>query len=110
MHISKNCSSHLLQTIIQLEGNAVTNSQYHERDAIEINLVIESLVDRILEQNICKALSPIGVNVTPEQFHFCDILKIRGRHCQIQVRKQTKSVLFNQNTFQKEKRNLLQTF
>ena len=43
LQISANCSSHLLQRIIQLKRNVVTNSPYHRRDAIEINPVPESL-------------------------------------------------------------------
>ena len=79
LQISRNCNNHLLQRIIQLERNAVTNSQYHRRETIEINPVPESLEDEILEENVCKALSLTGVNVTPEQLHSCHRLKKRNR-------------------------------
>ena len=75
LQISRNCNNHLLQRIIQLERNAVTNSQYYRRETIEINPVPESLGDEILEENVCKALSLTGVNVTPEQLHPCHHLK-----------------------------------
>ena len=74
LQISGNCSNHLLQRIIQLEKNAVTNSQYHRREAFEVNPVLESL-EESLEKNVCKALSLTGVNFTPEQLHSCHRLK-----------------------------------
>ena len=66
LQISRNCNSHLLQRIIQLERNAVTNSQYHRIATLEINSVPESLRGGILEENVCKAFSLTGINVTPE--------------------------------------------
>ena len=54
LQISKNCNSHLFQRIIQLERNAITNSQYHRREAnsqihrretIETNFVPEKVGD-----------------------------------------------------------------
>ena len=56
----------------------MTNSQYHRRETIEINAVPESLEDKILEENVCKALSVTGVDVTPEQLHSCHHLKKRN--------------------------------
>ena len=38
LQISRNCNNHLLQRIILLERNVVTNSQYHRRETIEITL------------------------------------------------------------------------
>lgn len=65
-HKSRNCNSHLLQRIFQLEKNAVTNYYYHRRETLEMNPVPESLGDEILEENDCKDLSVTGVDVTPE--------------------------------------------
>ena len=79
LQISRNCNFHLLQRIIQLEMNAVTNSQYHRRETIEINLAPESPWDEVMEENIFKALPQIGVSVTPEQLHLCHPLKKRNR-------------------------------
>ena len=56
LQISRNWYNHLLQKIIQLERNAVTNSRYHRRETLEKNLVPESLRDEILEEDVCKAL------------------------------------------------------
>ena len=66
LQISRNCNNHLLQRIIQLETNAVTNSQYHRKETIEINPALENLGDEMLEKNFCKALSLAGVNVAPQ--------------------------------------------
>ena len=38
LQISRNCNNHLLQRMILLERNVVTNSQYHRRETIEITL------------------------------------------------------------------------
>ena len=67
--ISKNCNSHLLQRIIQLERNAVTNVRYHRSEKIETNPIPEGLRDKTLQENVCKALPLTGVNITPEQRH-----------------------------------------
>ena len=56
LQISRNWYNHLLQKIIQLERNAVTNSRYHRRETLEKNPVPESLRDEILEEDVCKAL------------------------------------------------------
>ena len=61
---SRNCNFYLLQRIIWVEKNAVTN---HRRGSNEINPVPKSLRDEILEKNICKALCLTGVSVTPEE-------------------------------------------
>ena len=66
-----------------MKNNAVTNFQCHTREAIEINPVLESLVDKILEENICKTLSLTGVNVIPEQLHSSHCLK--NRNCIIVI-------------------------
>ena len=72
--------------MIQLEKNAVKNSQYHRRETIKINNVPESLEDEILEENICKALSLTSVNVTPEQLYSCHHWKkTKPCHCQIHM-------------------------
>ena len=38
LQISTNCNNHLLQRMILLERNVVTNSQYHRREKIETTL------------------------------------------------------------------------
>ena len=59
----KSFNSHLLTRIIQLERNAVTNSQYSRREATELNLVLTEIHEDILEESICKALSLTGVKL-----------------------------------------------
>ena len=39
LQLARNCNSHLMQVIIELERNAVTNSQYHIQKEIELNPV-----------------------------------------------------------------------
>ena len=62
----KSYNSHLLTRIIQLEPNAVTNSQYSRRETIELNPVPAEIREDVLEHSICKALSLIGVNLVLE--------------------------------------------
>ena len=57
----KSYNSHLLTRIIQLERNAVTNSQYSRRETIELNPVPAEIHEDVLKDSICKALSLTGV-------------------------------------------------
>ena len=75
----KSFNSHLLTRIIQLERNAVTNSQYSRRKTIELNPVPVEIHEDVLEESICKALSLTGVNVVPEDLHACHCMKRSGR-------------------------------
>ena len=79
LQIWRNCDNHLLQRIIQVEWNAVANSQYYRRYILETNPVPESLGDKIFVKNVCKALYLTCVNVTPEQWNSCHRLKNRNR-------------------------------
>ena len=71
----KSYNSHLLTRIIQLERNAVTNSQYSRRETIELNPVPAEIREDVLEDSICKALSLTGVNVVPEDLQACHQIK-----------------------------------
>ena len=87
----------------------MTNTQYHRRETIEINSVPESLEDETLEENVWKALSRTGVNITPEQLHSCHHLK--KRNCVIvkfKCRKQRQNVFFNQKNLKDKSSDLLQ--
>ena len=75
----KSFNSHLLTRMIQLEHNAVTNSQYSRRETIELNPVPAEIHENVLEESICKALSLTGVNVVPEDLHACHRMKRLGR-------------------------------
>ena len=109
LQISRNCNNHLLQRIIQLERNAVTSSQYHRRETIEMNPVLESLEDEILEENVSKALFLTGVNVTPDQLHSCHRLKKGNRIIvKFKCRKPRQNVLFNRKVLKDKSSDLSQ--
>ena len=91
----KSYKSHLLTKIIQLERNAVTNSQYSRREAIEINPVPAEIHEDALEDSICKALSLTGVNVVPEDLQACHRMKRSDRVIvKFKCRKQKQSLIY----------------
>ena len=91
----KKFNSHLLTRIIQLECNAVTNSQYSRRETIELNPVPADITEDVLEENICKALSLTGVNVVPNDLHACHRMKRTDRVIvKFKCRKQKNSVMY----------------
>ena len=61
----KSYNSLLLTSLIQLECNAVTNSQYSSQETTELNPVPADIHEDVLEDSICKALSLTGVNIVP---------------------------------------------
>ena len=75
----KSFNSHLLARMIQLEHNAVTNSQYSRRKTIELNPIPAEIQEDGFEESICKALSLTRVNVVPEDLHACHRMKRSGR-------------------------------
>ena len=72
-------NSHLLTKIIQLERNAVTNSQYSRIEIIELNTVPADITEDVLEENTCKALLLTGVNVVPNDLQACHRMKRSDR-------------------------------
>ena len=62
----KSYNSHLLTRIVQLECNAVTNSQYSRQETTELKPVPAEIHQDFLEDSICMALLLTGVNVVPE--------------------------------------------
>ena len=91
----KSFNSHLLTRIIQLERNAVTNSQYSRRETIELNPVPAEIQDGVLEESVCKALSLTGVNVVPEDLHACHRMKRSDRVIlKFKCRKQKQSLIY----------------
>ena len=74
MQQCKSFNSHLLNRIIQLDRNAVTNSQYSRRETIKVNHVRAEIQD-VLEASVCKALSLTEVNIAPEDLHVCHRMK-----------------------------------
>ena len=91
----KSFNSHLLTRIIQLERNAVTNSQYSRRETTEVNHVPAEIQDDVLEASVCKALSLTRVNVAPEDLHACHRMKRSDRVIKkFKYRKQKESVMY----------------
>ena len=91
----KSYSSHLLTKIFQLERNAVTNSQYSRREAIELNPVPAKIHEDVLEDSICKALSLTGVNVVSEDLQACHRMKRSDRVIvKFKCRKQKQSLIY----------------
>ena len=109
----KSFNSHLLTRIIQLERNAVTNSQYSRRETTELNPVPAEIQDDVLEESVCKALSVTGVNVVPEDLintencleiirfmNFCHLVITKTRrqqHLLVAIRK-VDCTIFTKNT------------
>ena len=63
LQLCKSYNSHLLTRIIQLQHNAVTNTQCSRREAIELNPFPAEIHEDVLEERICKALSLTGVTL-----------------------------------------------
>ena len=90
----KSYNSHLLTRIIQLERNAVTNSQYSRRETIELNLVPAEIHEDVLEDSICKSLSLTEVNVVPEDLQAFHRMKRSDRLIvKFKCRKQKQSLI-----------------
>ena len=64
--ITRNCNRLLTERIVQFEENAVTNAQDHLRESVEVNPATESISDKDLKLNICKALSLTRHEVMPD--------------------------------------------
>ena len=91
----KSFNSHLLDRIIQLEHNAVTNSQYSRRETFEVNPVPAEIQDDVLEASVCKGLSLTGVTVAPEDLHACHRMKRLDRVIiKCKCRKQKQSAMY----------------
>ena len=73
--ITENCNRSLTERVVQLERNAVTNPQYHQRESVEVNPVPPSISDEELELNICKALYLTGHEIKPDNLQACHGLK-----------------------------------
>ena len=69
--LTKNCNTLLQQQIIQLERNPVNNAQHHRRESLEVNPVPRNIEDNVLEETVCKVISLIGNEVTPDDLHAC---------------------------------------
>ena len=79
LKITQNCNSLLLERVYQLVRNAVSNSQYHRRETLEMNPVPSAIEDNVLEETVYQALSLTGINMSPDELHTCHRLNKKGR-------------------------------
>ena len=49
--VSKNCNHLLTERIVRLERNVISNAEYHCRESLEINPVLLSIGDDVLENS-----------------------------------------------------------
>ena len=77
--ITKNCNILLHQEIIQLEQNTASNTQYHQRESLEVNLLPHDIEDNALEKTVCRAISLTGNQVTSDDLQACHRLKNKDR-------------------------------
>ena len=107
--VSKNCNWLLSEWIIQLERNAVKNTQYHQHKSIEINPVPASISNEELEDNVCKALSLIGHEVIPDDLQACHRLKKKEIVIvKFKSRKQKQNILIDRKNLCNKSENLTQ--
>ena len=63
-----------------LECNSLNNTQYSRREIVKFNLVMPSdIVDIVLEQSVCQALSLTGIPVEPDNLQACHQFKKKGQ-------------------------------
>ena len=77
--ITKNCNTLLYQRINQLEQNSANKAQYHRRESLEVNPVLQDIGDNVLEETVCRVILPNGDEVTPDDLHACYQLKNKDR-------------------------------
>ena len=95
----KKLNSHFLIRIIQLERNAMKNSQYSRRETIELNPVSSDITEEVLGENICKTLSLTGVNIVPNDLYVCHRMERTDRVIvKFKCRTQQKSVMYKSKT------------
>ena len=107
--ITRNCNRLLTERVFQLERNAVTNAQYHERELLEGNPIPPSVSDEELELNICEALSLTGHEVKPNELQACHRLKKKESVIvKFKCRKLKRKVLVNRKNLRNKSEDLRQ--
>ena len=108
----KTFNSHLMSRTIQLECNALPNSQHRRRETIELNPVPTDITEDVLEENVCKALSLTGVNIFPNDFHACHRMKRSDRVVvKFKCRMQKNSIMYKRkNLGNKSQELVIQNF
>ena len=103
LFIIKNCNTLLHQLIIQLERNAVKNTQYHRRESLKVNPVSRDIVDNVAEETVCRAISLTGLELTLDNFHACHRLKNRKiKILKFEDRKLKHSIQINKKVLQEK--------
>ena len=93
--ISKNFNSSLVNCIINLERNALSNAQYIRREMLETNLVPHSINNVDLEEKDCEALSLTDTKVKPDDLDACHRMKKKDKVIiKFKNRKQRHNVIF----------------
>ena len=104
----KTFNSHLMSRTIQLECNALPNSQQRKRETIELNPVPTDITEDVLEENVCKALSLTGVNIFPNDFHACHRMKRSDRVVvKFKCRMQKNSIMYKRKNLGNKSQELV---
>ena len=107
--ITRNCNRLLTKRVFQLESNAVTKSQYHWWESVEVNPLPKWISDEQFEPNICKALSLIGHEVKPNDLQACHRLKKKEwLIVKFKFRKIKQKVLVNRKNLRNKSEDLRQ--
>ena len=69
--ISKNCNFLIVNSIINLERNALSNGQYIRGEMLGIYLVSHSINTVDLEEKVCEALPVTDTEVKPDDLDAC---------------------------------------
>ena len=77
--ISWNCNSLIVNRLINLERNALSNAQYIRREVLEKNRVPHSINNVDLEEKVCEALSLTGTKVKPDNLDACHRMKKKDK-------------------------------
>ena len=96
----KSDNFHRLTMIMQLECNSVTNGQWSRRDTFEINLVSPEMHEDVLEKNVCKSLSLIGLMLFMKILHtfHCTNRSVR-KIIKFKYRKQKQSLMHKRKIY-----------
>ena len=107
--ITKNCNNLPHQRIIQLERNAVNNTQYHRRESLDVTPVPHDIGNKVLEETVCRAICLTWHEVTPDDLHACHWLKNKDRVIfKFKDRKFKRSVQINRNVLRQKSLELSQ--
>ena len=107
--ITRNCNRLLTERIVQFEENAVTNAQDHLRESVEVNPATESISDKDLKLNICKALSLTRHEVMPDHLQAChSFQKKESVIVKFKFRKLERRVVVNRKNHRNKSEHLCQ--